>query len=608
MKYSILLLFAFSINFSFAQTGKITFKNSINNNRTFIYEPKESLIIPENAVIYSLIIDKDSKKKELPLTKVGNHYEFFANISDSVNIAFFTINISSKKVIDDNNGKSYIVYFKNQTKQEQENSLIAEMTNTHYSFNVLNLKTSNSDVLDRYQKALIENPSLKNTQSYIVYITLKYQESPTEELKAEMLALAKQYKNSATNEDDLLQSYYLFWNFRLDKEIAEIEEMGSKKFPNGFLACRFFMKNFYTIENRSDSLVYAKFIEFNKQFPKYKIQGDGILFSLIDKYLSVNNLSKLEELEKNIQNKMDVANTYNNYAWDIAIKDTLNEVKMAFAAAISKKSIDITSKIITDKAENVEDYETGKKNTFLDTYAYILNNQKKYEEAYNIESQIKQEGDAWINERTAIYAENYKGQLFAKAFLEQTMKKTGGSEAMLKQLKNIYLKQNLPLTQFEEIKTIANRFNTQKVQNEIIERFGSLKAPTFSLKNLENKIVSLDEQKGRLVVVDFWATWCGPCIASMPKMQEFATKYKDVKFLFIDTLESIDENETKIKVVELIKKNNYSFNVLFDTESKISTIYQVESIPNKIVIGKNGNILAINPSDDSLIAIFEENK
>ena len=123
----------------------------------------------------------------------------------------------------------------------------------------------------------------------------------------------------------------------------------------------------------------------------------------------------------------------------------------------------------------------------------------------------------------------------------------------------------------------------------------NVKAKDFSLLNLENRLVSLSDFQGKVIILDFWATWCTPCIRSFPGMEALIKKYKDddaVVFLFINT--SQNEPDYKEVVSDFINENNYSFNVLFDEmndwNKRIATRYDVEALPTKIIIDKNGYI------------------
>ena len=85
-------------------------------------------------------------------------------------------------------------------------------------------------------------------------------------------------------------------------------------------------------------------------------------------------------------------------------------------------------------------------------------------------------------------------------------------------------------------------------------------------------------------------------------------QYKKASFLFVDVWESPDKKETQKKVAKFINDNKYPFNVLYDSKNEVVKQYQIESIPTQIIIDKNGNILAFNPSEEALEQILEKNQ
>ena len=122
-------------------------------------------------------------------------------------------------------------------------------------------------------------------------------------------------------------------------------------------------------------------------------------------------------------------------------------------------------------------------------------------------------------------------------------------------------------------------------------------APIFTVKDVSGKTVSLADFKGQTIVLDFWATWCGPCVESFPAMQMAVNRYAndpDVKFLFIHTWENVKDPLTDAK--NFLSKRGYKFDLYMDTIDPLTkrppaaTIFKIDGIPAKFIIDGNGKI------------------
>ena len=111
-------------------------------------------------------------------------------------------------------------------------------------------------------------------------------------------------------------------------------------------------------------------------------------------------------------------------------------------------------------------------------------------------------------------------------------------------------------------------------------------APDFALKSSTGENLRLSEYRGEVVMINFWATWCGPCRQEMPLLDELYTRYERVGFSLLGV--NIDDDSSR--AMDMISELGINFPVLFDDRKDVSKLYQVEAMPVTILIDREGNV------------------
>jgi len=111
------------------------------------------------------------------------------------------------------------------------------------------------------------------------------------------------------------------------------------------------------------------------------------------------------------------------------------------------------------------------------------------------------------------------------------------------------------------------------------------KAPNFTLKSRSGKNIKLSELRGQVVMLNFWASWCGPCRKEMPILEQIHKKYKRLGF----TLLGVNVEENTRDAINYLKDVKVTFPILFDNRQKTSKLYNVSAMPTTVIIDRNGN-------------------
>lgn len=425
----------------------------------------------------------------------------------------------------------------------------------------------------------------------------KGDEASKAELNKEALAMSQ-----SKNESFVSLAARVYESLDQTEKAEAINKTILKKFPKGIKARSEAYEKVFGDENASAEVVEKGYNAWLKQFPvasfEEKDRGiyDQAAATLTSLYFKANNPTKANSYLNQLKSSTNYASFANRIASGLMKENNVDAalplLEEAYASAL--QAVESTDPQIKNSG-TARAY-----GSIAPSYAQALVEKGDVEKAVKVmETFIKSSPYAASSpSNTLTLAKAYAKQgkeLDAFLSLENFVVKNGKNADIVKEMQPLYNKLNNSKGDFDmyftAIEAKAKEAMVSKYKSEMIKK----EAPQFSLVNREGKTVSLADYKGKVVVLDFWATWCGPCVMSFPGMQAAVNKYKgdqEVEFLFIDTWQR--EENYKELVNEFMTKNNYTFHVLFDEmkdrDKATTTAYGVSGIPHKVVIDKEGFI------------------
>lgn len=366
-----------------------------------------------------------------------------------------------------------------------------------------------------------------------------------------------------------------------------------KKFPKGIKARSEGFKDVFD-ENSSADEVEKNYLAWLKKYPaesfdenerEVYVQAAAGLAGL---YFKENNTAKAQSYLALLKSSPNAAG-YTNRIGSELLKDgkydqALPILEEAYVAASANKT-----------GQGARTYFS-----IVPNYAEVLAETGNADKAVTVIEEMIAENPYVANAPSVViilanaYAKQGK-ELDAFLALDNFTVKNGKNAEVVEAMQPLYSKLNNNKADFDTyfagVEAKAKEAQIAKYKSEMIKK----EAPSFSLVDREGKEVTLADYKGKVVVLDFWATWCGPCVMSFPGMQAAVNKYADddeVEFLFINTWQR--EENYKDLVNDFMTKNNYTFYVAFDEmvdrAKATTTAYGVKGIPHKVVIDKEGFI------------------
>jgi thiol-disulfide isomerase/thioredoxin len=262
--------------------------------------------------------------------------------------------------------------------------------------------------------------------------------------------------------------------------------------------------------------------------------------------------------------------------------------EFSYVAQIVK--MEVTSN--PDKAiQTVQDFLKAQPNDLnaLSTLRELYSAQKKYQESLGVAKQLMAVSDRkaedWLNLADAYAMAQQPDSAFIA--LDEALKRGWTDKRQLQENPDFASLNSDPRWHdiMGKIQKELDRTAPDRRQQALMNML-NVPAPGFSLPTMDGKTIDLANLKGKVVVIDFWALWCGWCKKAMPLLNEFYQKYqdKDVVVLSINVME-----RQRAKVPDFIKKSGYKWTVVYG-DDKITKQYNVRSIPDLYVIDKEGII------------------
>jgi peroxiredoxin len=143
------------------------------------------------------------------------------------------------------------------------------------------------------------------------------------------------------------------------------------------------------------------------------------------------------------------------------------------------------------------------------------------------------------------------------------------------------------LVRYEHVTTTLETPQYNKAVAELIANEEAVAKADFTLKDLEGKEWTLSALKGKVVLVNFWATWCPPCRKEMPDLDALSKRFSDKGLVVV----SISDEDLS-KVAPWIKEHNISYPILLDPGHKVSEAFHIEGIPQSFIFNREGKVVA----------------
>ncbi|AQG82347.1 TlpA disulfide reductase family protein [Spirosoma montaniterrae] len=601
MKNYLLLIFVFLGSPSRAQFRYSPATPQVGQTVSFTYSPQgtplaaDSLIEGRHVRYGAPSTMHLSRPTSVTLVRQGNDFvgEVRAPKADVAGLAFLFRNPQQPQRVDLNKGKLYVVPVCDENGQSLPHATGGQASvfmRTGFLYEAGSRPDPNW-VVALYEQELKQHPDLRPLYWSDYYAALIKQKKPgygpTVKAGIESYLSSRQPPTPAEFMT-AAQLYESMGDFPKAKQLRERQKTAD---PGGSLVQK---DRAMAVRNEPDwTKKKAAYQAYAREFPTSS-QLPALSILMADSYYKNNDINGLVAfVEKLPPTQIDVL-MLSTIAFKMADEQrALPDAERIIRRAIAVQQLQSKPGNLTPTAWATE--QQTRQRQLMNTLARTLEQQGKFADAYTAYQSVinldeAENSDPRTNERYFLCALRTNHAADARPMAEAAIS-TGRATTRLKAaLREWYARQpgQTPAKADAYIADLEADLMADK-RDELREKLIDEPAPAFALTDLLGRTISSTAFKGKVIVLDFWATWCGPCVASFPAMQQAQARFQsdpNVRFLFVNTR----EGGPLSRVHNFMERNPYPFVVPLDTQQRVANAYKVKGIPTKVVIGPNGRV------------------